>query len=205
MKKMLIILVALGLMLGVAYGQMGGQMMGGQEMMQQNQAQTTTGQMPYQMGPATGYGYGMGSGMMMGPGMGYGMMGGYGMGPGMMGYGAYPGFGYGMMGCTAPGMMMAPGMMGMMHNMMMGGGYGMGYGMGPRMMGYGYSKEFQKFLDETRQLRRLLNEKRFDYFEALRNPETKPETITKLRKEILDLKNKIYEKAPWKGFGGCGY
>ncbi len=123
--------------------------------------------------------------------MGPGMMG-YGMGPGMMGYGMGPGMmGYGM----GPGMM--------------------GYGMGPGMMGgyvtgRGYSKAYQKFFDETKDLRKDLNGKMFDYFEALRNPQTKPETITKLRKEILDLNNKIYEKAPKTGLGrygerGCGW
>ncbi|RME68499.1 MAG: hypothetical protein D6778_01800 [Nitrospirae bacterium] len=78
------------------------------------------------------------------------------------------------------------------------------YGMGPGMMGYGYSKDYQKFLDETRDLRKALNEKRFEYFEALRNPDTKPETIEKLAKEIYELKKKIYEKSPYKGFGPWG-
>ncbi|RMG74064.1 MAG: hypothetical protein D6710_02130 [Nitrospirae bacterium] len=80
-------------------------------------------------------------------------------------------------------------------------GPGMGYGMGPGMMGYGYSKDYQKFLDETRDLRKQLNEKRFEYFEALRNPDTKPETIEKLQKEIFKLQKKIYEKSPYKGYG----
>ncbi len=223
MKRMfLTLIVVLGLMTGTAFAQMGGGMMGGQTMMGTDQQQAQP--MPYQTYPGMGYGYGMGPGMMMGPGMGYGMMGpGYGMGPGMMGYG---GPGMGMMGGMGRGMMMGPGMMGMMHNMMMGrgmmGGYGMGpmmggpgmMGMGPMMMGpgmgygmmgYGYSKAYQKFLDETKDLRKQLNEKRFDYFEALRDPKTKPETISKLRRELYELKKKIYEKSPLKNFGyfGC--
>lgn len=102
-----------------------------------------------------------------------------------------------MMGGTGyGGMMMGPGMMG-------------GYGMGPGMMGwsgtnrgYGYD---QKFLDETRDLRKELHEKRFEYFEALRNPETTPETVTKLEKEITELQQKLHEKAPRTAFrGGFG-
>ncbi|MEW6003172.1 MAG: hypothetical protein AB1638_11065, partial [Nitrospirota bacterium] len=103
--------------------------------------------------------------------------GGYGMGPGMMGGG-----------------MMGPGMMGggMMGHM----GRGM---MGPGMMGpgyYGQPEECQKFLDETSGLRKELYNKRYEYFEAYRNPKTSPETIVKLEKEIRDLQEKIYAMAP---------
>jgi hypothetical protein len=152
----------------------------------------TYAQGPGMMGPGYGYGgYGMGPGMM-GPGYGYG----YGMGPGMMG----PGYGYGGYG-------MGPGMMGP------GYGYG-GYGMGPGMMvpGYGYrgygprrgyiqSEECQKFLDDTSQIRKELHNKRYDYFEAVRNPKSTPETIVKLEREIRELQEKLYEKAP----EGCGW
>ncbi len=113
----------------------------------------------------------------MGPGMmGSGMMGGYGMGPGMMG----------------------PGMMG-------------GYGMGPGMMGpggYGYDRNGygydNKYLDETADLRKELNEKRFEYFEAVRNPKTDPETVQKLEKEIAGIQQKLYEKSPRTAYRG-GY
>ncbi len=123
-------------------------------------------------GMAGGYGYGMGPGMMGGYGMGPGMMGGYGMGSGMMGGG------YGM----------GPGMMG-------------GYGMGPGMMGgyggyHGYSPECQKFYDETAGLRKELHDKRFEYFEVIRNPKSTGESADKLEKEIDDLQDKIYAKAP---------
>lgn len=81
-----------------------------------------------------------------------------------------------------------------------GRGYGMmgpGYGMGGMMGGYGgYGADYKKFLDETATLRKQLNEKRFEYFEALRDPNAKPETLTQLEKEIVELENKIYEKAP---------
>jgi hypothetical protein len=127
-------------------------------------------------------GYGMGPGMMGGGyGMGPGMMGGgYGMGPGMMG-GGY-GMGPGMMG---GGYGMGPGMM------------GGGYGMGPGMMGYyGQSPECQKFYDDTAQLRKELHDKRFEYFETVRNPKTTMETVTNLQKEMRELQEKIYSKAP---------
>ena len=124
-----------------------------------------------------------GGGNMMG-GTGYsGIMGGGMMGPGMMGGG-----------------MMGPGMMG--GGMM--GGYGMGSGMrgwntGPDRYGYD-----QKFLNETRDLRKALNDKRFEYFEALRNPETKPDRIAQLEKDINTLQQKLYEKSPRSTFRG-GY
>jgi hypothetical protein len=117
------------------------------------------------------------------------------MGQGMMGYGGYGG-------------MMGPGMMGhhnMMHGMMgpgmMGyGGYGMmnpgmmGYGKGPGTMG-GYNYEAnQKFLSDTADLRKELHNKKFEYFEAARNPDTKPDTVKNLEKEIWDLQKKISDK-----------
>jgi hypothetical protein len=121
-------------------------------------------------GGSYGYGYGMGPGRHHGWGMGPGMMGrGYGMGPGMMGpeYGVGPGMMYGERGM----------------------GPGRGYG-------YGRSEECQKYLDETSDLRKQLHTKRFEYSEALRNPKTKPESLVKLEKEIYELQDKIYKKAP---------
>jgi hypothetical protein len=113
-------------------------------------------------------------------GGGYGP--GYGMGPGMM---------YGWGGGYGPGYGRGPGW---------GGGYGPGYGRGP---GYGYnqSEECQKFFDDTAKLRRELHSKRFEYFEAYRNPDTKPDTLAKLDREIRALQEKIYEKAPEEGCG----
>jgi hypothetical protein len=75
---------------------------------------------------------------------------------------------------------------------MMGGGYGMGPGM---MDGYHQSEECQKFLDETSKERKELYNKRFEYFEAYRNPKTTPETVEKLEKEIRALQEEIYQKA----------
>jgi hypothetical protein len=146
-----------------------------------------------------------GGGQMMGPsycsnmGQGYGghMGQGYGghMGPG---YGGHMGQGYG-------------GHMGQGYGGHMGQGSGghMGPGYGGHMQGStdGYD---QKFLDETADLRKELHNKKFEYFEANRNPKTDTETITELEKEIRELKEKIFEKAPRtadaKGKGyGCRY
>jgi len=148
-----------------------------------------------------GYGgYGMGPGMMgnYGYGMGPGMMGnyGYGMGPGMMG-----GYGYGM----GPGMMRGYGGYGMGPGMM--GGYG--YGMGPGMMGgYGYgtcpncgyyqgqqfkSKEdYSKFLDATKEQRRKLHDMMFEYNEEMRSPYPDREKLSKMEKEIDELRSEIF-------------
>ncbi len=103
--------------------------------------------------------------------------------------------------------------------MMGGGGYGMmggGYGMGPGMMddygdndggcnhpgavGFGRngwtSEQNQKFLDDTVALRKEMQDKRFDYREALRNPKTTRQQLSKIEKEMIDLRDKIYDKAP---------
>lgn len=69
-------------------------------------------------------------------------------------------------------------------------------GVGQWMMrGYGYQR-YQKFLDETVDLRRELHMKRFDYFEAMRDPNSSPARIEKLEKEIDELEDKIEGKAP---------
>lgn len=79
-----------------------------------------------------------------------------------------------------------------------------GYMSGYHMMDPGYSGHMrgwtsendQKFLNETSDLRKELNDKKFEYFEAVRDPETKTETVTKLERDIRDLEDKIYQKAP---------
>lgn len=139
--------------------------------------------------------------------MGHSMMGGSGLEEGMSDERmTHPCMmGYGMMGCgmmgpcgmTGCGMMEGCGMMG--HGMMgrgMTGGHGMmGCGMGPGMWGYGYQqKAFQKFLNETKDLRKELHNMKFEYFEAVRNPDTKPEDVEKLEKDMKELQKKIYEK-----------
>ena len=121
----------------------------------------------------------------------------YAYGPGFWGGGHMTGPGYGghMMGSSG-GHMTGPGYGG--HMMGSGGGYMTGSGYGGHMMGggssgYGYD---QKFLNETTDLRKGLHDKRFEYFEAARDPETTPETITKLEKEIRELQEKVHEKTP---------
>ncbi|MHA2218827.1 MAG: hypothetical protein ACXACY_23125 [Candidatus Hodarchaeales archaeon] len=85
---------------------------------------------------------------------------------------------------------------------MMGQGYG-GHMTGPKMgwRGSGYD---QKFLDETSDVRKELHNKKFEYFEATRDPETKPDTIAKLEKETRELQEKLYAKAPRSAYGGSG-
>lgn len=112
-----------------------------------------------------------------------------------------------------------------------GGGNMMGPGYGGHMMGQGYGGHMteqgfgghmrgwagpgntptqtdQKFLDETATLRKDLNDKKFEYFEAQRNPDTKVETLAKLEKEISELQENIFKNAPRtanRGTGGYGY
>ncbi|MBN2282359.1 MAG: hypothetical protein JXO48_00550 [Deltaproteobacteria bacterium] len=90
--------------------------------------------------------------------------------------------------------------------------YGRGWGnMGPGMMSQGWSRdydmmgpgwrygdreEYLKFLDETSSLRKELQAKRFDYQEALRNSDTKPEDMGKLEKEMYALEQKISSRSP---------
>ena len=78
----------------------------------------------------------------------------------------------------------------------------MDYGYGGHMRGWTGEND-RKFLDETAELRKELNDKKFKYFEAVRNPGTKTETVTKLERDIRELEDKIYQKAPrdtYRGF-----
>lgn len=92
-------------------------------------------------------------------------------------------------------------------------GDSMGYGYGPQMMGpaqgghmMGWSGAYdKKFLEETADVRKEFHNKQFEYFEAVRNPKTKPETITKLEKEIRKLQEKLYAQAHRTGYRGYGY
>ncbi|HBH61451.1 MAG TPA: hypothetical protein DDX85_06890 [Nitrospiraceae bacterium] len=98
------------------------------------------------------------------------------------------------------------------------GGHGMGPGYGACMTGTGYGGMFmglrgqgdgtyQAFLSETADLRKELHNKKFEYFEASRDPETTGETLSKLEKEIYEMRSRIREKAPRtvnRGLIGCG-
>ncbi len=107
----------------------------------------------------------------------------YAQGPGMM-WGGQQGWRY----CPYCGQPLGQGGYGMGPGMM--GGYGMGHGY------YQQNEACRKFMDESTGLRKDLHIKRFEYFEAIRNPKTDPETVAKLEKEIRDLQEKIYSKAP---------
>lgn len=193
MKQMILVaLIILVLSGSYSYAHMEGGMMGsgvtapgyGGHMMGDTTQQKT---------PATAPGYG---GHMMGSGMMGGMM-----GSGMMGYGS--GYGImspcmmdsGMMGSGYGGHMIGQGMM----QGMMGTGYG-GPMMGSNMMsigmmGYGSEEEQRKFLSDTIEPRRELHNKMFELREALRSPDTTLDTLLELKKEILEIKVRIYEKA----------
>ncbi len=105
------------------------------------------------------------------------------MGPGMMRHG---GMGPGMMGGG-----MGPGMM--------GGGMGpcgmMDGMMGPGIIGDLAPEDQQKYLDATRELRKKLHDKKFEYGEAARNPKTGKADLLKMKKEMWDLQQDIEKKA----------
>jgi len=65
--------------------------------------------------------------------------------------------------------------------------------MSPGMWGYD-SNRYDKFLNDTVDLRRALHNRRFDYNEALRNREVKHDDLIKMEKEMLELQMKIKEK-----------
>jgi len=90
-----------------------------------------------------------------------------------------PAMGPGMMG---GGMGMGPGMM------------GGGMGMGPGMMGSLEPEAQQKYLDATRDLRKKMQDKQFDYIEAARNPKANKADLLKKRKELWDIQQKLHEK-----------
>jgi len=77
---------------------------------------------------------------------------------------------------------------------MIGGFYGMGYGMGPGY--YGHSPECQEFYNKTVKLRKEFYDKKFEYFETLRDPKALGETAARLYKEVKELHDKIYRQAP---------
>jgi len=105
------------------------------------------------------------------------------MAPGMMG----GKMGQGGMGGGMGGMMGGKGMCGMMGGM--GGGM-MGPGMGTLS-----PEAQQKFLDATKDLRKKLHDKQFEYGEAARNPKADKKEILKKRKELWDIQQKIHTKA----------
>lgn len=93
---------------------------------------------------------------------------------------------YGMMGSG----MMGPGMM---------GGFGGNYGDCPGAANFGSdgwnSESHQKFLEDTVGLRKEMNDKRFEYVEAQRNPNTTREQLAAIEKEVIDIRTKLQEQA----------
>ena len=82
-----------------------------------------------------------------------------------------------------------------------------GYGLVPGMTGWDYdyervhrnirqSEACQRFLDETADLRKELHDKRFAYFEAIRDPKTDPADVKKLESELQELQREISLKRP---------
>jgi len=107
--------------------------------------------------------------------------------------------GGGMMGSGHMGGMMGQGHMG-------GGMMGQGH-MGGMMGDYGYrgddpeaykkyQDEYNKYLDDTAGLRKKLHNIRFEYKEALRDPDTTRKSLLKLEKEMMNIQWELYEKAP---------
>ena len=86
------------------------------------------------------------------------------------------------------------------------GGHMMGQGKGGHMMARGGEnvEDNQKFLDETRDLRRDLHNKRFEYMELTRNPDTSSDAVEKLEKEIFGLEDRIQAKVPRRVMGRAG-
>jgi len=97
-------------------------------------------------------------------------------------------------GTMMNGQMMGPGMMGMHHGKgMMGMGCNgmMGGGM---MMQKMSPEQRQKFMNQTRAVRKQMMEKRFSYMEAMRNPATTPQDLAKIEKEMLGLRTQMMDK-----------
>lgn len=100
---------------------------------------------------------------------------------------------------------------------MMGSDYSRGHMMGPGYNGhmgawtgpgYGNTQTDQKFLDKTADVRKEFHDKRFEYFEAQRDPKTTDRELAQLEKEMYELQEKIYKDAPrtaYRGAGGYGY
>jgi hypothetical protein len=99
---------------------------------------------------------------------------------------------------------------------MMGPGYGGGHMMGPGYghmggwtgQGYETSQTDQNFFDKTADLRKELHEKRFEYFEAQRDPKTTNKALAKLEIKIYGIQENIYEKSPrtaYRGYGAYGH
>jgi hypothetical protein len=107
-----------------------------------------------------------------------------------------------MMGGDMQGGGMQGGMMnkGMMNGGMMGGNQGKWGGMGCNgMMGGAMMNQMtpgqqQAFMDQTTDMRKEMMDLRYDYMEAMRNPNTNPKDLAKIEKQMLELRTKMMGK-----------
>ncbi len=53
----------------------------------------------------------------------------------------------------------------------------------------------QQFLNDTKQLRKQMNDKRFEYMEAKRNTNTTNQQLAEIEKEMVDLRTQLQDKA----------
>ncbi|MBU0729606.1 MAG: hypothetical protein KKE17_14165 [Proteobacteria bacterium] len=90
------------------------------------------------------------------------------------------------------GGMMGGGMM----DMMMGGMGSCGMMGSGMMLGYNLPEEYQKFFDDTLQLRKKLHDMKFKYFEASRNPATTLGDLKKMEKEMAEIQKTLADKMP---------
>lgn len=58
------------------------------------------------------------------------------------------------------------------------------------------SEQKQIFLDDTVKLRKEMYDKRFKYKVALKNPKNTRQQLSMMEKEMIDLRDTIYDKAP---------
>ena len=87
---------------------------------------------------------------------------------------------------------------------MTGQGYG-GHMMGRNAWGGGPDlKADQEFLNKTVDMRKELHNKKFEYREAARDPETTNKELTRIEKDVFELQAKIREIAPRSAYGGYG-
>jgi hypothetical protein len=109
------------------------------------------------------------------------------------------GYGNNMMGSSYGMMGGGNGMMGSGNGMMGGNGGEGNYYDCPGAASFGQggwnSEPHQKFLEETVGLRKEMNDKRFDYMEAQRNPNTSREQLAEIEKEMIDLRTQLSAKA----------
>ncbi|MCL7489063.1 MAG: hypothetical protein M8357_12925 [Desulfobulbaceae bacterium] len=99
---------------------------------------------------------------------------------------------YGMAPCVMGGYGMGPGMM---------DGYGMGrgmmgeYGWGQGSKRFSSPEKYEKFLVETKDLRKKMHDLRFEYGEMMHNPQTTVGELNTKRQEMQELQKKIQQKA----------